>query len=566
MGILLLVLGRGDGAEARSTLAARFAEKGIAGPGIEQTVVLYLHFFPGDGEAIVGARVGLDPGQIELAGVRSSLGRGRVGGEGLEIDYAEEPLAQECVDTLRVRLVARVEEAQLQWRASIFSSLDPRGEAAHFTNAELAVGPPLGLEIEVIPRRFFPGERTDLRVVVHNRDALRRPIAEVAWEWPAGIAAGGEETITRWDPELQAGDRDTLEWQVRIEPRDSGPLVLKGRAKADGVSGSLIPEVELQMLALPEARLRATPRTLEVGVPGSVAYQWVNTSAEPIELEGLRVEVGEAFARVSVSTARRDVDAAVVGDGEQRSVLLGRVGILEPGDSVQVEVETLPLRAGPFNWRSFAQPKGRREFIPLRRTADLRVVAHQPEDGAAGEGAGQPPTDLQMVQQALGAGLRDRDFQLPLHPGAQLYLRPDTKGKGNWIVEDALIAELMAQGFGIQLRAPQPGETDIATLAYRTVETRVVYAPLRKGWRLWRGGQRREASGDLFLRLEKDGRVVWTERVKAFDADRIAGGRSEWLGGGDMVERTVVQPNNKLIERGLSASIIGGLFYIFFIL
>ena len=39
--------------EARSTLTARFAHKAIAGPGLDQQAMLYLHYFPGDGEAVV---------------------------------------------------------------------------------------------------------------------------------------------------------------------------------------------------------------------------------------------------------------------------------------------------------------------------------------------------------------------------------------------------------------------------------------------------------------------------------------------------------------------------------
>jgi hypothetical protein len=37
------------------------------------------------------------------------------------------------------------------------------------------------------------------------------------------------------------------------------------------------------------------------------------------------------------------------------------------------------------------------------------------------------------------------------------------------------------------------------------------------------------------------------------------------LGGSDIVERTVVQADNKLVARTLSASILGGLLYIFFV-
>ena len=50
---VLLVLFLSTVAQARSTFTARFAKEAIAGPGQVREAILYLHYFAGDGEAVV---------------------------------------------------------------------------------------------------------------------------------------------------------------------------------------------------------------------------------------------------------------------------------------------------------------------------------------------------------------------------------------------------------------------------------------------------------------------------------------------------------------------------------
>ena len=57
---------------------------------------------------------------------------------------------------------------------------------------------------------------------------------------------------------------------------------------------------------------------------------------------------------------------------------------------------------------------------------------------------------------------------------------------------------------------------------------------------------------------------MWAGRVPAYLTDEVPADKIELLGGSDVVDRTVTEPDHKMVERGLSASIIGGLFYIFF--
>ena len=180
---------------------------------------------------------------------------------------------------------------------------------------------------------------------------------------------------------------------------------------------------------------------------------------------------------------------------------------------------------------------------------------------------GELLTDLRIVHHVLCNALQVQIEMLPLPPQSLVYLQPGAGAERNWLVEDALTTTLMAQGFGILLRAPLSEEMNVGILSYRIVDARVVYWPPKKNWVLFGGERRREAFGELFLCLEDgDGRVLWVRRVKAFGHDRVPADQLELLSGGDLVKRKVLESDNRFLERGLSASILGGLFYIFFVL
>ena len=155
----------------------------------------------------------------------------------------------------------------------------------------------------------------------------------------------------------------------------------------------------------------------------------------------------------------------------------------------------------------------------------------------------------------------------PLSSGTRLFLQAeDDKNEANWVVEDALIETLQQRGYQVLVRQPEDAPADV--VYYRLVRARVVYSPAPRRLLLWGNEQRREAYGDLFLRIETaaDHIVRWDRRVQAYSSDMVSKGLSGVLGGGDMVEQTVLKPENKAIVRGLSAGILGGLFYIFFVL
>jgi len=560
--LLILAMGVEEGVEARSTLAARFSEEGIAGPEVAHEIALYLHYFPGDGEAIVDARVRFDVDGSELQGCRSALGKARLKGTELDVSYRQKPLAHESVDTLYIELVPGRNREVIRGTAEIFSSLDGGRKSAHAAEVTLALQPLLELEVEVVPPQVFLGERVDLQLIVRNVDGRGRAIDEVVWDWPDGLILLKGLNSIRWDGGLQIGERDTLSLQAFVESTGDGGLALIGRANARGVSGSPMPDAVLQVAPLPAVILSAGADLLQVGEVATLTYEWLNGSDEKIELDELRLEIGDAFDRVTASgqgeprVDREDGRSAILLEGTE----------LEPGSSVSIELEVRPLRSGPFNLRGFARPAGRREFIPLEGDTEIRVALGL-ERGKVERGGVDMRTDLQVVSRALSGPLQEKLAELPLSPGVQMYLQAEEKGSQNWIVEDALMAALRKQGMEIRLGQPESEARALRTLHYRIVEARVVYSPLQRGWKLWGGQRQRQAFGDLFLRLaQADGQVVWSGRIKAYGRDQVDAGDAEKLGAGEVVKRTMVAPDNKWIERGLSASIISSLFYIFFIL
>ena len=544
---------------ARSTLIARFADKAIAGPGLEQQSVLYLHYFPGDGEAVVRT-VLQGSGSMRLIGAEATLGQVQAGSSSIEIDYVAHPLATASVDTLYIDLVAE-EMAALSWSVAVYSSLDPEGAPAHQLEIDLAVSAPPPVSWSIAPEQVYQGERFELRAIVRY-DATDGPgVEEINWAWPRELVWQEGDAPRVWDGGLVPGQVDTLSWSVRAVSVRPGPVVLA--ATAQSIDQSPVPLVAqyLQIDPLPTVVLEA--EIMEVGKRGQISCIWRNESTDSIRLEALRLEVNATFADVALVAAPAQ---AVFAQGENgRSIVVDGLESLGVGEEVRVVLEAVPQRPGPFIWPSACKPVGRDKFIALRGANTVNAIWSGIAEVQGDEG--QLLTDLQLVNQAFAQALARQVDELPLVPGARLFLQAeDEKNVANWIVEDALTDALQERGYRVLVRQPEVAEVDV--IYYRLVRARVVYSSAQRGFFPWGKDQRREAYGDLFLRLETaaDAIIRWDRRVQAYDWDLVPKGGIEVLGGGDMVEQMVNKSENKAIERSLSAGIIGGLFYIFFVL
>ena len=569
LGVVVALWAAAVPVSARSTLSARLDQPAIAGPALDQQSILYLHYFPGDGEAIVSAELRCR-GNAQLQSVHSALGKAQLEAASIGIDYAARPLAGEHIDTLYIDLAA-AEVGTIGWSAAIYSSLDPQGAPAHQIEFDLAVRPPPAISWSIEPQRVYQGERFDLRAIVRFDDASGPPLEQLNWTWPPELSWPEGDAPQHWEGSLAPGQADTLSWTVQVAPTHLGPLPLAVTAQAAGQSPVELATRHLQVDPLPVMALEPgfmmalEAGFMEVGKRGPITCIWRNESADPIGLAALRLQVAPAFSDVSLIEG--PPGAALVQSDEEAapSLLVSGLDSLEASAAIRVTLEAVPQRPGPFTWQSACKPLGREHFIPLRGANTVRVV--WTEMAQVQGGKKQTPTDLQLINQAFVRALDHQMDALPLPSGTRLFLQAeDHKNEANWVVEDALIETLQERGYQVLVRQSEDSPADV--VYYRLVRARVVYSPAPRRLLLWGNEQRRDAYGDLFLRIETaaDRIVRWDRRVQAYSWDMVSKGLSGVLGGGDMVEQTVLKPENKAIVRGLSAGILGGLFYIFFVL
>ena len=402
-------------ASARSTLSARLDQPAIAGPALDQQSILYLHYFPGDGEAIVSAELRC-LGNARLQKVRSTLGQAQLEGASIGIDYAARPLAGEHIDTLYIDLAA-AEVGKIDWSAAIYSSLDPQGTPAHQIEFDLAVRPSPAISWSIEPQRVYQGERFDLRAIVRFDDASGTPLEQLNWSWPPELNWPEGDTPQHWEGSLAPGQADTLSWTVRVASGHLGPLPLAVTARVSGQSPVDLATRHLQVDPLPVMALEPGfmmalgAGFMEVGKRGPITCIWRNESADPIGLAALRLQVAPAFSDVSLIEG--PPGAALVQSEEETapSLLISGLDSLAAGAAIRVTLEAVPQRPGPFTWQSACKPLGREHFISLRGANTVRVVWK--EIGQAQGGKKQTPTDLQLINQAFVLALDHQMDALP---------------------------------------------------------------------------------------------------------------------------------------------------------
>ena len=562
-GALVAVLAWPPAVTAKSTFSARFSVDVVAGPGIEQTLPLYVHYFPGDGEAVLRVRFDVEAAAATLLAATSSLGKVESLTPSFIIDYDERPIGGEKVDTVMVSLSSRNGEEMI-WRGAIHTTDQPEGVPAHAGQAVLGVTQPLEVHVELEEKRLFPGQETAVAVVVSNVDRGDRGLTSIEWDWPSGLEIDGN-LLKRWSPPLAPGATDTLTWQVRLdEGVSSGPAVT-GRAGGIGVTGSPVGPLAFEPAALPRLGTKMEVAFMELGKPGEVEFIWRNDSSKSLSLNRLELQIPDAFTDVHIVDGPAGVE--FVADDSGRRIVLPDVESMKPEGSLSLRLRGRPTLPGRFTWPSTVVPVDHFWEVSLPTPAVVPVALPAGDSGSTADVRGYA-TDLEVLGMALGASLDKQLTSLSVPFGTVLHLRPDDKEEQNWIVEDALTRALMSRGYDISLVEPDAEEggensTAVGVLTYRLVDSRVVYSPQRGKLLRVTSTKTREAFGDLFLSLELAGNVVWANRVPAYVRDEVPGGKMDVLGGSDLIERTVVQADNKLLSRVLSVSILGGLLYIF---
>jgi hypothetical protein len=176
-------------------------------------------------------------------------------------------------------------------------------------------------------------------------------------------------------------------------------------------------------------------------------------------------------------------------------------------------------------------------------------------------------TDLQLFSRALQDVVRDVLDELPAEAGGSgIVLLPDEPQAQNWIAEDALAREALRRRIPVVLKRPE-GNEGAWRLYYRMVDPQVVYEPHKPKLLPFGRQVRRVARGAIFLRLENQGGGIgWVrKREIRMEAAPFEEGSAD-LASSALVDQTTVPVDNRIVEFGLSTALVGGLFYIFFIL
>jgi len=550
----VLWLGSPAVVEGRSTAVLRLSHEALAAQA-QQQISLYVQYFVGDGEAIVRSRLTYSAAELQVDNAVSGLGTARVHPTHIEIDYAEEPLTGVLVDTLHVDVKALGSARSIALVVEIESSVSEG--VAHRHEALLRVEPGPQATWSITPKQLFRGESALLTLRVEHKDNQGRPLRGVRWVWPEGIQPSQVEEIA-WSGTVAAGDTLVETVEVNVDELTRGEQRIRALAAVGELPPIPLEELGLRVDPLPIAEVVAD--VIDVGQEQVIAFRWHNHSARSMVVDALRLEVNSAFSDVAL--ADEETQARLEMQDGLRYVTIDVPEELEPNGYVQVDLRVRPQRPGPFTWRAFARPGERTDFIPL--AGDLLVMVAWPAGKQAARTRAMP-TDLELVSESFLQALDEQMGSLPMDRDVPIYLEGDVKNDANWIVEDVLGEVVRARGHRLLVRAPEGGE-EAAVIRYRLVSSRVVYSS-GSGLPFLRKNKVREAYGDLVLRLvdQRDQVVRWERRIRAYKKDSVPGASADILGG-EAVKRATIEADNKVVERGLSASILGGLVYIFFIL
>ena len=540
--------------EGRSTTVLRFSHEVIASPARQQ-ISLYFQYFVGDGEAIVRSYLKYPEAVLQINDAGSELGNARISPTQVEIDYSKAPLTGVKVDTLHMNVSAFGTVSSVPLVVEIESSAVDG--VAHRHEASLRVEPGPQSVWSITPQQLFRGESARLTLRVGHEGYLERPLREVQWVLPEGIQPRRAEDLA-WNGVVTVGDTlvETIEVKVDeglVGEQHIGVLVAVGE----------LPPIPLEKLSLridPLPVVEVLADVIDVGQEQTVAFRWYNYSARSMLVSALRLEVNSAFSDVDL--VDEEAGARLEMQDGLRYVTIDELRKLEPNEYVQVDLRVRPQRPGPFIWRAFARPQEREDFIPL--TGDLLVMVAWPEGEKTARNRAIP-TDLELVSASFLHALDEQMGLLPINRDVPIYLEYDVKNDANWIVEDVLGEVVRERGHRLLVQEPKKG-AEAVVIRYRLVSSRVVYSS-GGSLPLLRRSKVREAYGDLVLRLvdQRDRVVHWERRIRSYKKDLVPGASADILGG-EAVKRATIEADNKIMERGLSASIIGGLVYIFFIL
>ncbi len=546
----------GDPVSARSSFIISPNSSFVVGGGVTQEVVIAIKYFAGDGEGITETRirpVSID--NFKIDSLKSKIGQVEFEGNKKIINYRMKPPVRESIDTLKIYGAVTGNRQHIDWHFELFSTASP--EIAHEVTFSWSVK---NLELpdwKVTPKVIYQGERTDLRLDLnyHNRDRLK--LTDVDWHFPPEIKLV-DTPILQTGRQWENGENTELK-EVKVDPTFLGDLQIRPVVSLEGFPDVFLSAQKIRIDRLP--RVAIVGDVLIVGEQSEIKVRWFNDGNVSMPLSSLFLKVHQSFSDVFIKDG---YSGAVIETNENgRFVVVNSIEALEPGEQIEVLLNLVAQRPGPFLWESMAYPVGEREAVPLSGALTVVAVWDQKIMEYYDDSS---PTDLQLFSKAVRDGMSSQMQGLPLTFNQPILLKAEGENESNWVVEDVISSELRKKGYEIVVRSPDDG-TAFATVYYRLVSSRVNYLKKTRWLSFFDAKAKREVFVDVLMRFQdNEGVVRWQRRIRAYDVDHVSTRQIEVYGGGNSIKQTVIESDNKIIERGLSAGIVGGLIYIFFIL
>ena len=529
----------------------------IVGGGVTQEVVITIKYFAGDGEGITETRIRpVNTDNFKIDSLKSKIGQVEFEGDKKIINYRMNPLVRESIDTLKIYGAVTGNRKHVEWHFELFSTASPK--IAHETTFSWPI---TNLELpdwKVTPKVIYQGERTDLRLNLnyHNRDEVK--LTGVNWHFPSEIKLV-DTPVLQTDRKWAIDENTELLKEVKVDPTVVGDLQIRSVVSLEGLPDVFLSDQNIRIDPLP--RVAIVSDVLVVGKRSEIKCRWFNDGNVSMPLSSLVLKVHQSFSDVSIKDG---YSGAVIETNENgRFVVINSVEVLEPGDQIEVSLNLVAQRPGPFLWESMAYPGGERGAVPLSGTLTVVAVWDQKIMEYFDDSS---PTDLQLFSKAVRGGVSSQMQGLPLIFNQPIFLKAEGDNESNWVVEDVISSELRKKGYDLLVRPPDDG-TAFATVYYRLVSSRVNYLKKTRWLSFFDPKAKREVFVDALMRFQdNEGVVRWQRRIRAYDFDHVSTRQIEVYGGGNSIKQTVIESDNKIVERGLSAGIIGGLIYIFFIL
>ena len=542
---------------ARSTLIVSSGSPVVIGDGVNQKVLVVLKYFSGDGEAVIETRIqSRNSKSFKIDSLKSNLGEVIFNRENMIINYRENPPVRESVDTLKIYGMVTERVDKIEWDFELLSTGSM--QIAHKTNFIWSVDSLKLPNWTIEPRVVYQGEQANLQFSVDSSDQYGLQLNGVKWILPDQLRAANEAVVgfkesalTEEAPELSHG--------VYVLPDFSGDLQIKAIVDIEGYPDVFLADKQIRVDPLP--RISALGDVLTVGKMGEMKFRWTNDGDVSIPLSSLLLRIHPSFADITIKSGHDG--ARIETDEDGRFILIDNVKVLDPLQAIDVTLNLVAQRPGPFIWKSFA--------YPLDRTNAVNIPGSPTISATWGQGVTKSrneyfPTDLQLFANTVRDGLEAQMHGIPLMTKIPIFLKPEGENDSNWVVEDVISGELRNRGYKIVVRPPDNGIV-FSTVSYRLVSSRVNYSKTTRWLNLFGSEAKREAFVDMLLRFQDNQGVVrWERRIRAYGHDQVPDRQMPLLGGGNSIKQTVIESDSMIIERGLSAGIIGGLIYIFFIL